>query len=340
MISIIGGGPAGLMSSFELAKLGHKCRVYEEHNEIGKPVQCTGIVTADIQDILKIPNRVIQNRIRKAMVVCGSSKATLPVDDLVLDRQGFDRHLADLAEDEGVKITKGKRITSLPKGMVIGADGPAGIVVRHMNPRAQMSYLTGKQAVVEGDFRKDTFTVYLGSIAPDFFGWTVPIDKRTARVGIAALRHTHRQFDSFLRSVPYDRIDSYQAGLIPIYNPRLRTESKRMYLVGDAASQVKATTGGGLVPGLRSSKILAQCISRQNSYSRAWKAGVGKELYMHLRIRKMLDRFTDRDYRKLIGYFGNCSSVFQRHSRDNSIGLAARLLAKEPRLLSFAGKLF
>ena len=49
MISIIGAGPSGSHLACLLSKH-DDVNVYEEHSEIGKPVQCTGLVTSSIKD--------------------------------------------------------------------------------------------------------------------------------------------------------------------------------------------------------------------------------------------------------------------------------------------------
>ena len=52
MISIIGGGPIGAYTAYLLAKAGEQVRIFEEHNKIGKPVQCAGIVSKNLFKVL------------------------------------------------------------------------------------------------------------------------------------------------------------------------------------------------------------------------------------------------------------------------------------------------
>src|SRR3989344_8997191 len=52
MVSIIGGGPIGNYTAALLAQKGYEPTVYEEHDVIGKPIQCTGIATIYLGDIL------------------------------------------------------------------------------------------------------------------------------------------------------------------------------------------------------------------------------------------------------------------------------------------------
>ena len=45
-ITIIGAGPIGCYAGYLLAKSGHQVEIYEK-GEIGRPIQCTGLLTAD-----------------------------------------------------------------------------------------------------------------------------------------------------------------------------------------------------------------------------------------------------------------------------------------------------
>ena len=53
MIDIIGAGPAGNYLAYLLAK-DHEVNVHEEHAKIGTPIQCTGILTSHLHDLIKI----------------------------------------------------------------------------------------------------------------------------------------------------------------------------------------------------------------------------------------------------------------------------------------------
>jgi digeranylgeranylglycerophospholipid reductase len=337
-VAIIGAGPVGLTCAYELAKEGQRVTVYEEHARIGRPVQCTGIVTSSIKGLAPFKESVV-NRLSKVRITAGRSMVELPAKDLVLDREAFDRNLAERAETL-VKIEIGKRLSVVPEAdAVIGADGPDSFVRKIINPGHVPRYLVGKQAVVKGSFERDVFEVYLGSVAPGFFAWVVPEDDTTARIGVAASKNTEDAFRKFMGTLNARPI-SYQAGLIPIHDPRIRIMRGNSYIVGDAALQVKATTGGGLVPGLRSAKILADCLNHGGSYQSRCRLSVGKELLAHLMLRRMLDKFTDPDYEDLIQSLQRLGPSFEKHSRDQSIRLCASVLLREPTLLRHVRKMF
>ena len=110
-------------------------------------------------------------------------------------------------------------------------------------------------------------------------------------------------------------------------------------MIGDAAAQVKATTGGGIVPGMRCARILANSIiDNNNNYETKWKRSIGLELMAHSKIRGMLDKFSDKDYDDLISMIKKekIRKILGKESRDNPIMLMMKLLINEPRFLRYA----
>jgi len=348
MISIIGGGPAGSMTAIELARRGIRSQIIEEHKNIGKPVQCTGIVTDSILSHTKISKKLIINKIKTARIHCNERYIDLSVRDLVLDRTEFDKELFEKAVAHGSSVIR-RRIESVndvSNGVVVGADGPNSIIRKFLNPKLKVDYLIGKQALIKGNFDKNIFHVFLGSVAPGFFAWVVPENESYARVGLASRKNTHKYFDKFYSTIMNElteksKIVSHQGGLIPIYNPHIKTfrktTKKKMYIVGDAALQVKATTGGGIIPALRSAKILARSISEQNNYESSWRKELGKGLYAHLLLRKHLNKFSDEMYKSLISDLDNkkIKKLFMETNRDNAIEMLLRLAFTKPSLVKY-----
>jgi flavin-dependent dehydrogenase len=248
--------------------------------------------------------------------------------DLLLDRKAFDLHLAGMAESEGATInmsSKGRESST-----TIYADGPSSQGRKLLNPNAIVQYYIGRQAICRGSFEKGTYEVYLGSIAPEFFAWAVPENEETARIGIACKRDTDAHFRRFIGKLKVKQIEQ-QGGIIPIYS-RIATQKGNRYLVGDAACQVKATTGGGLVPGLKSAQILAECIHGKSNYHASWRREFANELSLHLHMRRTLDTLTDRQYDRLLEILKGNKAL--EMSRDRPVSQAISLL-KSPRLLAF-----
>ena len=44
-ITVVGAGPVGLQAALQLKANGFDVSIIEEHREIGKPVQCAGLIS-------------------------------------------------------------------------------------------------------------------------------------------------------------------------------------------------------------------------------------------------------------------------------------------------------
>ena len=261
-ISIIGGGPIGCYAAYLLANSGHKVNVYEEHPEIGSPVQCTGLLSSDF-DKLSLPKHgnFIINKFENIMVNSPKKNVKLKQTEYLVDRTKFDTYLANLAEESGAKIhlshsfigkqgtdlilkdkvsRKEKKIVS---DAVIAADGPLSKVAQtHQMFHSERENYFGMQAIVRGNFDITGYQTFFGKeVCPDFFAWIVPESESIARVGVASKSKTRYHFDKFVAKHNFDIMD-IQAGTIPIHHPGQKVQQGNCYLLGDAAGHVKATT--------------------------------------------------------------------------------------------------
>jgi geranylgeranyl reductase family protein len=355
MISIIGAGPVGCFLGSLLAEQGKDVSIYEEHAVIGKPMQCTGIVTKELAGILPVKKDLIINRLNTVRVHSYNNHTDIKVNEFVLDRIKFDQYLADLAVKNGAKLFLSHKVVGIKKDIltvknkgnikkvksevIIGADGPDSIVSKRID-NVKPEYYLGLQARVRGNFNPAAYEAYFGSICPDFFAWIVPESKTIARIGLASKNNTNVYFDKFLKKLKIKNIINKQAGLIPMYNKKIRVQKENMYLVGDAAAQVKATTGGGLVFGLKAAKILAGCIINKEDYGKNLKK-INRELYLHLLMRRILNRFKDKDYSSLIRLVDNkkIQNTLKNSNREYPLKLMFKLLLNEPKFLLFAKKI-
>jgi flavin-dependent dehydrogenase len=129
----------------------------------------------------------------------------------------------------------------------------------------------------------------------------------------------------------------YNSGLIPVYNPKLKTQKKNVYLVGDAAGQVKASTYGGIISGMFAARELAKAIIEGKNYKKLWKKKLGKELKRHLSVRKRFDRFSNENYNYFIKLTkqNKVKNLLEKYDRDNLKKYAWKLFFIEPRFLKF-----
>jgi digeranylgeranylglycerophospholipid reductase len=357
MIATIGAGHSGLYASLLFSKKGENVKIYEQKKEIGVPVHCTGILTSKINELMPLPKQVIKNKIQKIEVHSKNNSVSfnLRSPDIILDRKKFEQYLAEKAESAGAKIflekkfigKEGKnivikgleknRIEKIRPDYIIGADGPLSQVYSLINPKIKREYYKGIQVRVKGNFEKNTFKVYLGSLCPNFFAWIVPESEEIARIGLASAGNQNVIFGKFLNliCIKKENIIETQAGLIPLHNPRIKTQKDNIFLLGDAASQIKSTTGGGIIQGIIAANCLCNSITKNISYEYEWRKKLGKELWLHLKIRKFLDNFSDKDYDVLISMLkkSNIKEVLETESRDSPSRIVSQLLLLQPQLI-------
>ena len=356
MITIIGAGPAGSYLASLLARE-EDVTIFEEHDQIGMPVQCSGITTQALAEILEIKKHFLINKIKNARIISPNNKhidIKLTKPNFILDRAEFDKHLAERAEDEGVrfhlnhkykdcKVTD-KNITLNLDGKVktfktdvlIGADGPFSKVAKTTGLWKERRFAIGAQARINMEVDPETVEFYVNQ---GCFSWIIPESNQTARVGIATYTQPNERFKSLLkrRQINSEKIIEYQSGMIPLYDPKVKTQDGNVYLLGDAATHVKATTFGGIVQGLMAAEELSKAILHKENYEKLWKKRIGGDLRIGLMIRKKLDRFTDQDYNQLVNLFSQerIKRVLETKDRDYPSRFILELLLKEPRLLGF-----
>jgi len=130
----------------------------------------------------------------------------------------------------------------------------------------------------------------------------------------------------------------WESGIIPLYKPKQTIQKDNVYLIGDAASQVKATTGGGIIPSLKAAHTLCDCIINKKNYNKELMKHSGMELLLHLKIRNILNRFSDKDYDYLLNLMNQekIKKILKKYDRDTPIPLMFNLLLREPRFMLFS----
>lgn len=366
MVTIIGAGPVGCYVAYLLAKAGKRVEIFEEHYNVGKPVQCAGLVTKKILDILDFPiDKAVINKINKAIVFSKNKKLSLKFKnpDLLLDREKFDLLMAKKAVLAGAKLMPGYEFLSLARknkkivvklknlkknkiefletDILIGADGPRSKVARFINKREiKLGFATQARMRLKKPAAKSTMWIWLGQLTK-FFCWFVPEDPKTARIGLGDFLETGnpKNLKKLLQKFK-GKILEYQGGLVPLYS-KIKVQEDNIYVVGDAACQVKASTGGGIVPGLQASKCLAKAILEGKNYTKELKA-LNKELALHLKIRKVLNKFSDRDFDTLLELLSKpkAKRILESLPRDGYRKKAVKLLLAQKKLLLFARRFF
>jgi len=350
MIAIIGAGPVGCYAA---SLLTNKFRVvvFEEHKGVGLPIQCTGIVTQEIFNFVPKKNNFLINQARDVRVFAPNNKfikLKLDKPDIILDRQKFDYYFYNLARKKGVEFFFSHKFMSrqgnsiLVKNLIsgrikkfkfshlVGADGPLSPVAKSIGLFAGRKFFTGIQAVVKKNNNNIIdFHPFKGG-----FGWAVPENKSTLRIGVASIHNPKEQFDKLLKKYNGNVI-AKQGGLVPIFKSSASFSNENIFLIGDAAGFVKATTGGGLVPGLKSAEILVHTINNNVSYTTGLYLNLVPNLWLNLKMRNMMDSFTPEDWNELIEDLNNDESkkALQGVNRDQLFKLLLNIALKNPRIM-------
>ena len=307
MITIIGGSVVG---GYLATKLKDDVRIIEEHKKIGEPVKCTGIVSNDFKELIKLRNEFIVNKIRNVELNSKNERLMfkLKKEDFVLDRSKLDQYLINRAIDNDAKLKlgckfldfKNKVITSqgeFKTDILIGADGALSKVAKVNGLYGRRKFLVGKQVRCKLKNEGDIYKVYFN--IPEFFSWVVPENDEVCRIGCATYKNVDVYFNKFLKNFKV-KVLEYNYGLIPKYNPFIKTSKSNIYLVGDAACQIKDLTAGGIIPGLKCANILSDCLENNKNYEKEWRYKIGRNLWMNYRLRKILDKFTEKDWDKFL----------------------------------------
>lgn len=363
-IAIVGAGPVGSYAAYLLSKKGFKVRLFDKKksSQIGSPIQCTGLLTSELKKFLPLDKNFIINTFSRIQISSpDQQQITLNKTEYLVDRQKFDQYILNLALKKGttfypehslVEIKPDgqnkhtlifqhkKNLKSFFPDVIIGADGPLSLLYQYLNPRKKKVFYYGFQAIINGKFNPDTYKVLFGrETCPKLFAWLVPESKTRARVGLAALKRPSVYFINLLKTLNVKQKDilQKQAGIIPLFDPEVKTQHKNIFLLGDAASQVKATTLGGILPGFKAAVNIMHYLTKQKKPFQNHQ-----NLKRHLLIRRTLNRFSDQDYNKLIRLLSKTKTkkILETHSRENPKKLIKKILLTEPRLLLFAKYLF
>ena len=367
--TIVGASCAGLRAAELLASAGQHVLVTERRDRIDRLTR-TWIVTEHLEPVLGFtPHHAIVHRTATMRMYAGGAArdVRLANPDLIVERARILPMLAERASRAGAEIRLGNSVRSIEEtdaglairsdrrgrggdtreltDALIGADGVHSTVAKRFGARAQ-SVVPIVQAKIElpSGYDADVTEIWFEPDITRFFFWLIPESTRTGALGVIAERSCNARgmLDRFLQKHGL-RAREYQGALIPLHQPFRRIEwtlggGQRVLLVGDAAAHVKVTTVGGLVSGLWGAKAAADSVVRGTSYRRELR-GLHAELHVHDLMRWVLDRFTAKDYERMLGLLGHgLQTVLGRHNRDSVARAKWSLVAAQPRILALAAK--
>jgi len=339
---VVGAGPAGSAVARDIASSGFNVLLLEEHSVIGQPLHCSGLVTPRTLTLAKVGEQVIQNEIRGAIIQSPLGKQLSiggnRVYALAIDRVRLDQAMAGQAQESGAELVLDARFLGLERtgGLVrasierhgrrtrvltkllIGADGAQSKVAKQLGVHRLHRTVLGLAAEVRAkEAAEDRVTVLVDrDVAPGWFAWVIPLADGRLRVGTGttdglgpadSLRRLHARLPQYFR---HDALRGLTGGRIPLWSP-MRLYSGNALLVGDAARQVKPTTGGGVYMGLvgarHAARVSVEALQRDDfsatflsRYQKAFMADAGDELRRGADLQRLFAALSNAHLERLL----------------------------------------
>jgi flavin-dependent dehydrogenase len=359
-VIVVGGSAAGLFTAASVARGGQPVRVLESMPQL-EPAARTLIVTDHFRSQLGgLAQESIVNEIRRFELFTDGRSAQIALQrpDLIIERSRLISALARDAQHAGATLsfdtrflgigpnasglrleieTKGRR-EELHADSVVGADGAASRVARASGwPSAETVPLVQAIVRLPKDCSADTTRVWFVPDDTPYFYWLIPESPERAAVGVIGEygRDTKRCFERFLEKKRLEPLE-WQGARIPVYHGwvpvRRQIGNGEVYLVGDAAAQVKVSTVGGIVTGFRGAMGVARALLKRSN--RRELLGLRRELYTHWMIRRALHHFQQRDYSQLVDLLDSSTrESLGEINRDESTRLLWNVVCRQPRLV-------
>ena len=265
---------------------------------------------------------------------------------VALNRARFDQYLAEQAKEAGASYVLNARVQSLLisnrfvvgvhikhgdnreenvfSKVVIDAEGISSRLIRQAGLSAlkPSGLVYAVEAEIENvsDIALDAVEVYLGkNYAPGFYGWLIPRPDGSAKLGLATNIGNPREYLKRLitkhpvasKQLAKAKISNIGYHAITLGGPIPKVYVNGFLAVGDCASQVKPTTGGGVVFGLAAAKesaeIVCQALHRGDVssktlqvYQQRCSKSYDFDFRVMLRLRRFLDSLSDEKLDEMI----------------------------------------
>ena len=338
-VVIAGAGPSGLFAAKRLAESGLDVLVLERKRTVGEAVNCTGIIGREIFKRFSLP---LGSRLRDVHELRMVSPSGLSLTyshpepfATVVDRGKFDQELAAQAKAEGASIRTGLEVED------ITAD-TSGVTILARERQGSAAALRARMAVVAtgvnlGLHRKLKLglpgsrlfgaqleagqdgiglpTVFTGTdIAPGGFAWAVPSEDGKVKYGLITGQNPRKSFARFAAKYLSGRLS--QSDLEGVQYKAIaqgfasRIFSPAVISLGEAAGQVKTTTGGGIGYGVHCAEIASQVIAGLlksgrpaagglEDYERRCRKALHREIRVGLIARRIWSQLTDAQIEKI-----------------------------------------
>lgn len=361
-MAVVGGSAAGFYTAWLLSRGGRHVRVFEQSDRLA-PSPRTLIVTCRMREMLgALGESSVVNEIRRFEVWSDgrSTEFALERPDLIIERSTLIEALSENACAAGAELVLGRRFLrfssgssgpaieverredgrseTVPAPVLVGADGALSKVARAGGwPQPETVPLLQAVVRLPRDYPRDTVRVWFVPEDTPYFYWLIPEQNGRGALGLIGEDggKTRQCLEQFLERRGFEPVE-YQGARIPIYTSWVPVHREigrsNVYLVGDAAAQVKVSTVGGIVTGLRGAQAVAKAILHSDGVGEL--RSLRRELNLHLLVRRSLHQFTQRDYSHLLDLLNpRAHESLGRFHRDDALRVLLRLCQNQPRLL-------
>jgi len=372
-VIVVGAGPVGSHTAYLLAKEGLHVGIFEKNTAIGKNINCTGIISTECFSKFNLSRDVVLKQIDsiKAFSPSGNVityQSSSPIA-YVINRGLFDNKMNNMAVRAGattylntkveeivstngdfrITVKTGKEKREFKSKVGVLANGFELNTLRDIIKRPK-KFLYGIQTDAIMD-SVSTIEVYFGNnIAPGSFGWVVPTGEVSTKIGLIVKENPSLFLKKFLQNPLvktrlHDSDKHIKCSLIP-YGSIPKSYAERLLIVGEAAGQVKTTTGGGIYFGLLCASIAAKTIMKAfqcgdfgaktfKEYETNWRNTVEPEVKAGMKLRNLFSRFSDNqidflvDLAKRDGILPDIRNSNFDWQKDIILSLSRHLISKK-----------
>ena len=321
-VIVVGAGTAGCHLTKKLVQNGLDVCLLEPNK---RTKEDSGIVSRHFFDYVK-DKRLIKSRVKAMDLISTNSRIEIRSTGpfaYILKRRQLGRTMRRSVKSKIVaesfvacEAHKGwvEVKTSYPGGgphsygcrVLVGADGSMSTVRKALGiEQPEMSW--GLFGTTKSKQPRNISVHFNKRYSSDGFAWQIP---QNSEVGLLSENRLMERFQTFVR-------DAKASVKHPIGHPipigYCRSYADRALLVGDAASQVKPITGGGIVWGIECAEVAAKAIMYafdanrfdsffwKTEYEKRWKNLIGKEKDRQILARKVYTKLTDLQVDRLLG---------------------------------------
>jgi len=384
-VIIVGGGPGGCIAAKECAERGLEALLLERHREIGIPVRCGEAVgIAGLLEFFDADHPIVKKYRKKYKIRFVAPNGTQldlnhESEAAVLDRKIFDHELGIMAASSGAKIVAGANVSGLIKEndfvvgvvaeyqgkvyrikskIVIGADGIESRMGRWAGIQTMPKFNDIESCVqytaAGRNFEKDRLDFYFGKeIAPTGYLWVFPKQDGTANIGLGVngicsrSKKASAYLNEFMKkNYPDCSIVNTTCGGVICGETLKQISGNGIMLVGDAAHQTNAISGGGIINAMKAGRIAAEIASKAieskdvsckmlSEYDRKWEKIQGSANHKFYIIKGIIENIDDDTLNSITEKLNK-----QKLEKRTLVNIFKHVLIKHPKIILDLPKLF